>query len=88
MFSRHSQISKMPLKHFKFASETSFRSENLKSVSKTNHFIYFISIRKHLPIGYHGRASSIIVSGVPVHRPWGQVKSDEGLFHLLFKKFI
>uniref|UniRef100_A0A1I8AWT1 Fumarylacetoacetase n=1 Tax=Meloidogyne hapla TaxID=6305 RepID=A0A1I8AWT1_MELHA len=32
---------------------------------------------KHLPVGYHGRASSIIVSGVPVHRPWGQVKPDE-----------
>ncbi|MCB2212030.1 fumarylacetoacetase [bacterium] len=27
----------------------------------------------HLPVGYHGRASSIIVSGQDVHRPWGQV---------------
>lgn len=27
---------------------------------------------KHLPIGYHGRASSIVVSGTPVHRPAGQ----------------
>jgi fumarylacetoacetase len=26
----------------------------------------------HLPVGYHGRASSIIVSGTPVHRPKGQ----------------
>ncbi|KAF7625956.1 Arrestin_C domain-containing protein [Meloidogyne graminicola] len=34
-------------------------------------------ILKYLPVGYHGRASSIIVSGVPIHRPWGQVKSDE-----------
>uniref|UniRef100_A0A915N9A5 Fumarylacetoacetase n=1 Tax=Meloidogyne javanica TaxID=6303 RepID=A0A915N9A5_MELJA len=32
---------------------------------------------KHLPVGYHGRASSIVVSGVPVRRPWGQVKADE-----------
>lgn len=33
---------------------------------------------KHLPVGYHGRASSIIVSGTPVHRPKGQmVVSDE-----------
>ncbi len=27
---------------------------------------------KHIPVGYHGRASSIIVSGTPVHRPKGQ----------------
>jgi len=29
---------------------------------------------KHLPVGYHGRASSIIVSGVDIHRPKGQTK--------------
>lgn len=29
---------------------------------------------KHLPVGYHGRASSIVVSGTPIHRPRGQVK--------------
>jgi fumarylacetoacetase len=29
---------------------------------------------KHIPIGYHGRASSIVVSGTPVHRPKGQIK--------------
>lgn len=28
---------------------------------------------KHLPIGYHGRASSLIVSGTPVARPQGQL---------------
>jgi fumarylacetoacetase len=28
----------------------------------------------HLPVGYHGRASSIVVSGTPIHRPKGQVK--------------
>ncbi|MEP1095206.1 MAG: fumarylacetoacetase [Cyclobacteriaceae bacterium] len=27
---------------------------------------------KHIPVGYHGRASSIIVSGQPFHRPQGQ----------------
>ncbi|MFM1932380.1 MAG: hypothetical protein RL226_1683 [Bacteroidota bacterium] len=27
---------------------------------------------KHLPVGYHGRASSIFVSGVNFHRPCGQ----------------
>jgi fumarylacetoacetase len=29
---------------------------------------------KHIPIGYHGRASSITVSGTPFHRPKGQTK--------------
>lgn len=33
---------------------------------------------KHLPVGYHGRASSIVVSGVDIHRPKGQVKPDDG----------
>lgn len=27
---------------------------------------------KHVPIGYHGRASSLVVSGTPVRRPLGQ----------------
>jgi fumarylacetoacetase len=27
---------------------------------------------KHIPIGYHGRASSIVISGTEVRRPWGQ----------------
>lgn len=26
----------------------------------------------HIPVGYHGRSSSIIPSGVPIHRPMGQ----------------
>lgn len=33
---------------------------------------------KHLPIGYHGRASSIVVSGSPVRRPRGQAKTPSG----------
>lgn len=32
---------------------------------------------KHLPVGYHGRASSIVVSGTGIRRPWGQVKSPD-----------
>ncbi|HEX6160152.1 MAG TPA: fumarylacetoacetase [Thermoanaerobaculia bacterium] len=31
---------------------------------------------KWVPIGYHGRASSIVVSGTPVRRPHGQTKDD------------
>ena len=26
----------------------------------------------HIPVGYHGRASSIVISGTPLHRPKGQ----------------
>ncbi len=29
---------------------------------------------KWVPIGYHGRASTIVVSGTDVRRPWGQLK--------------
>jgi fumarylacetoacetase len=28
---------------------------------------------KHLPVGYHGRASSIVVNGTPIYRPSGQM---------------
>lgn len=32
----------------------------------------------HLPIGYHGRAGTVVVSGTPVRRPSGQVRSADG----------
>lgn len=38
---------------------------------------------KHLPVAYHGRASSIVVSGTPIHRPKGQTKlpdADQPVF--------
>ena len=31
---------------------------------------------KHIPVGYHGRSSSIVVSGTNIHRPKGQTKAD------------
>ena len=31
----------------------------------------------HIPIGYNGRASSVVVSGTSFHRPWGQLKSAD-----------
>jgi fumarylacetoacetase len=31
---------------------------------------------KHIPIGYHGRASSIVVSGTPIRRPNGQTQAS------------
>src|SRR6266516_5652537 len=30
----------------------------------------------HLPVGYHGRAGSVVVSGTPVTRPCGQLRPD------------
>lgn len=30
----------------------------------------------HIPVGYHGRASSVVVSGTPLHRPKGQQRPD------------
>lgn len=30
----------------------------------------------HLPVAYHGRASSVVVSGTPIRRPWGQILRD------------
>lgn len=35
---------------------------------------------RHLPVGYHGRASSIVVSGTPIHRPLGQTKPADSSF--------
>jgi len=35
---------------------------------------------KHIPVGYHGRASSIVVSGASIHRPMGQTKADDQEF--------
>ena len=31
----------------------------------------------HIPIGYNGRASSVVVSGTEIRRPWGQVKGPQ-----------
>lgn len=30
----------------------------------------------HLPVAYHGRASSVVISGTDIHRPNGQTKAD------------
>lgn len=32
---------------------------------------------KHIPVGYHGRSSSIVISGTNIHRPKGQTKADD-----------
>ncbi len=32
-----------------------------------------------LPVAYHGRPSSVVVSGTPVRRPWGQQRTSSGV---------
>ncbi|MEL6914473.1 MAG: fumarylacetoacetase [Pseudomonadota bacterium] len=32
----------------------------------------------HMPIGYNGRASSVVPSGTDIRRPWGQLRGDDG----------
>ena len=32
---------------------------------------------RHLPVGYHGRAGTVVVSGTPVRRPQGQLKPPD-----------
>jgi fumarylacetoacetase len=34
---------------------------------------------RHLPVGYHGRAGTVVVSGTPVHRPTGLVNTEGGV---------
>lgn len=31
----------------------------------------------HLPVGYHGRASTVVLSGTPIRRPCGQLQKDK-----------
>jgi len=38
---------------------------------------FFKKIRVYLPIGYHGRSSSIVVSGTDIIRPCGQILPDK-----------
>lgn len=33
---------------------------------------------KHLPVAYHGRASTVVVSGTDIVRPWGQRRGGDG----------
>ncbi|KAJ8963307.1 hypothetical protein NQ318_018776 [Aromia moschata] len=33
---------------------------------------------KYIPVGYHGRASSVVISGTPIRRPFGQTLVVEG----------
>lgn len=39
---------------------------------------FYVIGRLHLPVGYHGRASSVVISGTPVRRPVGQSRMVDG----------
>lgn len=39
----------------------------------------------HVPVAYHGRASSVVVSGTPLHRPCGQVLPGPGAGAPIFR---
>lgn len=39
----------------------------------------------HLPVAYHGRASSVVVSGTPLRRPWGQALPAPGAAAPVFR---
>ncbi len=34
---------------------------------------------KHLPVGYHGRSGTVVVSGTPIQRPMGQRSTTDGV---------
>jgi fumarylacetoacetase len=61
---------------------TMFRGK--ENALNPNWYHYIASLyRLHIPIGYHGRASSIVVSGTDLRRPWGQIKlpdSEDPIF--------
>ncbi len=58
------------LSNRKFPSSTWLRKLSTMFRSKEN---ALMPNWKHMPIAYHGRASSIVVSGTNIHRPKGQI---------------
>jgi fumarylacetoacetase len=52
-----------------------FHATNVGSMFRPNNPL--LPNYKHIPIGYHGRASSVVASGTPVRRPSGQLAPAE-----------
>ncbi|XP_070214520.1 fumarylacetoacetase isoform X1 [Bos mutus] len=52
-------------------------SSSTSSLGRSSPDTRMSSIRLHLPVGYHGRASSVVVSGTPIRRPLGQMRPDD-----------
>ena len=36
-----------------------------------------MNARTYIPVGYHGRSSSVVVTGTPLHRPHGQTRPSD-----------
>jgi fumarylacetoacetase len=51
-----------------------FHAANVGSMLRPDHPL--LPNYKYVPVAYHGRASSIVASGRPVRRPWGQVQDE------------
>ncbi len=51
-----------------------YHATNVGSMFRPDHPL--LPNYKYVPIGYHGRASSIVASGAAVQRPWGQTRGD------------
>ena len=52
-----------------------FHATNVGSMFRPNNPL--LPNYKHIPIGYHGRASSVVISGTDVRRPTGQLSPAE-----------
>ena len=52
-----------------------FHATNVGSLFRPNNPL--LPNYKYVPIAYHGRSSSIVVSGTPIRRPWGQLKGAD-----------
>ena len=52
-----------------------FHATNIGSMFRPDNPL--LSNYKHIPIGYHGRASSVVISGTPVKRPSGQTNPND-----------
>ncbi|MFK8297856.1 fumarylacetoacetase [Capnocytophaga cynodegmi] len=54
-----------------------YSSENqmsyMENLKKINQYEDFLVSPLSFPLGYHGRSSSIVPSGIPIHRPYGQI---------------
>ncbi len=60
-----------------------FHATNIGSMFRPDNPL--LSNYKHIPIGYHGRASSIVVSGTPVKRPNGQTNPHDAAMPIFGK---
>ena len=55
-----------------------FHATNVGSLFRPNNPL--LPNYKYVPIAYHGRSSSIVVSGTAICRPWGQFKGADDAF--------